>query len=282
MRKSAQTICQSNARGDAQGCAWGRITFLLIPVLLAAGLLLPAGLASADVIFFKGKGVLHGRVVEEQRDNVFIELYGGGRIGVDKSYIREILHETEVVYLLKKGDFWFSQGDFHQAEENYSKALDLDPGNSDVVRRLQQLSRGKKIRQVREMYVQAVNHMESGDYRQVVNLLDEALAICPDEEQALIRQIEHEKAKAHAKLAFFFYNRCYDDWAIEELELAEALDPSIGEIFFVYARIYHYQDKLEDAARSYRKALDLDPGNELAQNYLLQVQERAKEQRRFL
>ncbi len=256
-----------------------RLRFCFTGLLFLGTLaLFPAGVF-ADVVFLHGEGILQGRVVTESQKSIVLELLSGGRISIDSQYVKTVVHEPESQYLLKRGDFWLRQENFERAEKDYFQALEKDPDNRDVLARLESLNNGRRITESREYARRARLYLEQKSYRNAIRLYQKAVDICPDEEKGLLGQIVREKAKAHARLAFFFYNHCYDDWAMDELEQAKTLDPDLSETYFVYARIYHYQNNLEAAVQSYRRTLDLNPENQLAQNYLLQIQEEAKRRR---
>lgn len=268
MRESVPSTRKNSLRRVLSAC--------LPLLLLALSLSVPV---EADVIFLRGEGILQGRVLSEEGKTIVMELLSGGRISIDSTFVRTVVREPESQYLVKRGDFWLQQENFVRAEQDYFTALEKDPGNRDVLTRLESLNNGRRVTQARDLAHRAKTYLEGKSYRQAVNVYQKALDICPEPEKGLLVQIQKEKAKAHARLAFFFYNHCYDDWALDELDQAKALDPDLSEIYFVYARIYHYRDDFDAAAQSYRRTLDLNPENQLAQNYLLQIQEAAKRRR---
>lgn len=251
------------------------------PVLALASVavaiaLLTSGASFADILFFQSGGVLHGRIQEENNRSVIVELMGGGRIALDREIVKSTFHETEAQYLIKRGDYWLRQEEFAKAETDYFDALERDPGNEDILNRLRRIEDRKKIAEARRLVLRAQRWMEVKGHRQAIDLLQRALDVTPEVERGFRDQIRKEKAVAHARLGYFFFNRCYDEWALEELATATELDPQLGETYFVYARIYHHRNQLDDAARAYRQSLDLNPENSLAQNYLLQVEEERK------
>ena len=73
----------------------------------------------------------------------------------------------------------------------------------------------------------------------------------------------------YSRIAFFYYDHCFDEEAIKQLAKAEELNPDSAEIYYVLARIHEDDGKLALARMEYERALELDPNHTAARSRLL-------------
>ena len=106
-----------------------------------------------------------------------------------------------------------------------------------------------------------------------------ALAENPNDE--LAKQVVDEMCNTYTRIAFEYYDHCWDEGAIEELAKAEALNPESAEIYYVLGMIHQDQRQWELARQEYERALELNPNHSQARQQLLALIERQRSGRWF-
>ena len=77
-----------------------------------------------------------------------------------------------------------------------------------------------------------------------------------------------QRAEIHAELAAGYYERAQMDVALEELGIAERIDPTYPRVFNLYGLVYATIGELPKAEASFRRALELAPNDsEARQNW---------------
>lgn len=70
-----------------------------------------------------------------------------------------------------------------------------------------------------------------------------------------------QRAEVHVELAAGYYERGQVDIALEELAIAEKLDPTFQRIHNIYGLVYSMTNELPKAEASFRRALELAPND---------------------
>jgi type IV pilus assembly protein PilF len=70
-----------------------------------------------------------------------------------------------------------------------------------------------------------------------------------------------QRAEIHAELAAGYYERGQMGIALEELGIAEKLDPAYPRIYNLYGLVYTFMDELPRAEAQFRRALELAPND---------------------
>ena len=77
-----------------------------------------------------------------------------------------------------------------------------------------------------------------------------------------------QRAEIHAELAAGYYERAQMDVALEELGIAERLDPTYPRIFNLYGLVYTAMGELPRAESQFRRAIELAPNDPDARHNL--------------
>jgi type IV pilus assembly protein PilF len=88
-------------------------------------------------------------------------------------------------------------------------------------------------------------------------------------QQTRIQQQEvtpRQRAEIHTELAAGYYERGQMDVAIEELGVAQKLDPTFSRIYNIYGLVYTVMDDLPKAEANFRRALELAPDDSEARH----------------
>jgi type IV pilus assembly protein PilF len=70
---------------------------------------------------------------------------------------------------------------------------------------------------------------------------------------------QRQRAEIHTELAAGYYERAQMDIALEELSIAEKLDPSYPRVYNLYGLIYTFMNELPRAESQFKRALELAP-----------------------
>ena len=237
-----------------------------------------SSVANADLMYFHQGGVLEGKtVLDDGGDSIAFRLVGGGELVVSKEAVREVIKEEEYAFYVRSGDFWLRKGNKQKAKKQYDKALELAPENQVVLNRLHEL-RTRELRQQCEAGLESARELVRQDeYWDALREYEKLFEISPTEE--ITHQIVKEMAETHAKIAFLYYDHIYRDGALKELAEALNLDPDCSLAHYVSGRMHRDQGDLELAIQDFRKAYELDSELRIAQDYLLQTQQKLERKR---
>ena len=88
----------------------------------------------------------------------------------------------------------------------------------------------------------------------------------------LITKVSPYEPAAYANLGVIFLRRREVSPAIDALEKALALDPSLADASFLLANAYAAQNRFTDAVRAVKQGMEFDPRNPQAQRLLEQLE----------
>ena len=72
---------------------------------------------------------------------------------------------------------------------------------------------------------------------------------------------QRQRAEIHAELAAGYFERAQMEIALEELGIAEKLDPTYPRIYNLYGLVYTFMNELPRAESQFRRALELAPND---------------------
>lgn len=229
--------------------------------------------ARSDTVRLVGGQVLEGQVERDSDETLVVRLLSGARVTLDRQRIAEIERESEAETALRLGDWHMARGDETRAEAAYRNATQLDPSFAPAAERLSAMLLDRRVRQTRVLVRRAEEDLSAGRYSQALDAYTQALAQSPTEE--LTSELRGKLAYAYSRLAFDYYDHCYYEGALGELERAKQINPNVAEIYYVMGRIYHDERNPELARSNYEQALSLDPTHMKARTQLLVLQEQA-------
>ena len=138
--------------------------------------------------------------------------------------------DCKIPALLARGNQYFGKGDYDQALQDYSQAIELDPNNAIA------------------FYDRANVHSATRNYDRAIMDYGEAIRINPTYARA-------------------FNNRCFVhniegryDRAIEDCSQAIRHDPRQANFFVSRGNAYNNKGDYDHALQDYNKAIELDPG----------------------
>ena len=202
-------------------------------------------------------GTVSGRILTDLDDAVLIKTLNGDEVAISREVILRVARRTEVEFLLDKGAFLEDKGEDEQAYLEYIEILKRDPSNQAAKKRMDDITtRHQRARWERGL--SEARKLVAGErYRQALQAFQTVLAEQP--EDRLAQRIVEEMCNTYAKIAYLYYNHCYDEGAINELYKAEDLNPDNPEIYYLLGRIHETDGHLDLARQEYEKALELEP-----------------------
>lgn len=209
---------------------------------------------------------LYRQILEADADNAEA-WHGLGAIAYQKQdYDRTIecvqkaleKNDKSYIFLNTLASAYRGKGEFQQAVQTYSRALDLHPDDATLKHNFSTTWQGlfecdrdaaiEALQALGERYYQK-GHLQQAErfYRQVLSL-------------------DPQAAKAVHGLGLLAQQTGQSDRAIALIEKAIELDPNIAYFYHNLAGIYHAQNHLQQAVRYYCRAIELDPTLTVAQH----------------
>ena len=228
---------------------YGRILVLSITIVFVPGIF-------ADEVQVE-TGTVNGRIITDLNDAVLIKTLNGEEVAISRDVILRVARKTEVEYLLDRGTFLEDKGQDAEAYLEYLEILKRDPANEEARKRMEEITLRHQRARWEKGLTEARKLVASERYRQALHAFQAVLAEQP--EDRLAQQIVEEMCNTYAKIAYMYYNHCYDEGAIAELYKAEDLNPNNPEIYYLLGRIHETDGHLDLARQEYEKALELEP-----------------------
>jgi len=245
------------------------LAFLLLPALVAIT-------ASADVIYFRSGGLLHGRVIRSTTDRVDFDLLGGARYSCLKRYVDHVDHETDYDFHIKDGDYYLSKGMDEQAIRAYRLALAERRDDPTALARLDLVDFNRRMRRAEVSISIAEKFLANDDYPKALAHYETALKLSPSD--PMTRDILDGMTLIYSRIAYFYYDHLYFDQAMTNLTRAEELNsrsdklsPSCAQIYYLLGMIDEDRGDLTEAKRQLEYALQLDPHHAKARDRLSEV-----------
>ena len=220
----------------------------------------------SDVISIRG-GKLEGRILENSAIVLVVETVAGEYLVVEKTNILTTQDEPITEFYFRRGRFYEGKGEDNRALLDYLEAVNLNPNHKEARERIDAINYKRKKMQWDQGLQNAQQFISSQEYRKALSAFQDVLALQPDDQ--LARQIVRRMSDTHAKIAFTFYDHCYDEGAVQELAKAEELNPNSAEIYYVLGKIHESDRKYELARLEYERALELEPNHSSARNNLM-------------
>ncbi len=230
--------------------------------------LLAANSVQADVVR-KAKGEIEGRILENSAEVIVMETVKGEYLVLDKEMVHSITPEPEEEFYYRRGRYHESKGDHQIALIDYMEALRRSPNHMGAKGRRDAIFYERKKSLWNQNLDKAEKHLSNQNYRQALASFQQVLELSPDDD--LAQNVVKQMSDTYTRIAFLYFNHCYDEDAIVELTKAEELNPNSAEIYYVLARIHHNSRSDEQARLEYERALELDPSHNGARLHLSEL-----------
>ncbi|MDP8244729.1 MAG: tetratricopeptide repeat protein [Candidatus Hinthialibacter antarcticus] len=237
-------------------------------VLLASIFALTVCSVNADVVK-QAKGEIEGRILENSAEVIVMETVRGEYLVLQKNMVRGITPEPEEEFYYRRGRYHESKGDHQIALLDYMEVLRRTPNHMGAQGRRDAIFYERKKSLWDQNLNKAEEHLDNQDYRQALASFQQVLELNPDDD--LAQDVVKQMSDTYTRIAFLYFNHCYDEDAIVELTKAEELNPNSAEIYYVLARIHHNGRNYEQARLEYERALELDPNHNGARQHLREL-----------
>jgi tetratricopeptide (TPR) repeat protein len=246
---------------------WNVVSLVFLPAFLC---ITPVW---GDVVATKSSN-LEGRILENSSQVVILETVAGEYIVVRKDVVVTIQQEPLTEFYFRRGHFYESKGDDNRALLDYMEAVNLNAEHKEAKAHIEAIHYKRKKAQWDQNLNSAQQLISSQQFRGAIETYQKVLDMEPDDQ--LARQVVQQMSDTYAKLAFVYYDHCYDEGAIRELARAEELNPNNADIFFVLGKIHESDRKWDLARLEYERAIELDPNHSSARNNLMNLIERTR------
>ncbi|HQO36781.1 MAG TPA: tetratricopeptide repeat protein [bacterium] len=224
-------------------------------------------------------GILPCRIIEDTGSLLVVETVSGDFVGLRKSNIKEVIKGDESDFYLLRGEHYEKKAADEQAVLEYLQVLQKNPQNIEANQRIESINLRHKQKRWEEGVLSARQLIAQQEYRKALEAFQAVLAENPNDD--LAKQVVDEMCNTYTRIAFEYYDHCWDEGAIQELAKAEALNPESSEIYYVLGRIHQDQRQWELARQEYERALELNPNHQQARQQLLALIERQRTGRWF-
>ena len=224
-------------------------------------------------------GDLQCRIIEDTGSLLVVETVAGDFVGLRKSSIINVVRGSEDDFYLMRGEHFEQKEKDEQALLEYLQALKRNPANDEAGKRIDSINRRHKVQRFEEKMLTGRQLLARSQYQKALKAFQDILRDNPEDEFA--REVVNEMCLTYTKMAFHYYDHCYDEGAIRELAKAEELNPESAEIYYIMGRIHHDARKFELARQEYERALELDPNHIQARMRLLSLIEQRRSGRLF-
>ena len=228
---------------------------------------------SADQIFAQNK-VIEGRVLEDSTRVLVVETVAGEYVVVDKHTVTSIDKEAPEEFYFRRANYHLARGEDNEALRDFLEVMQRNPQHEKPRQSIDAINHQRKKDKWDQELEAASQFIATRDYRKAISAYQRVLDQQPDEPVA--NMVVQRMSDTHARMAFVFYDHCYDRGAIVELARAEELNPENAEIYFVLAKIHESDRKYELARLEYERAIELDPQHQSARDNLLQLIDRTR------
>jgi len=260
-----ETMQTGKNSNQVNQCKGGLLTGLLLCLMVSSGW--------SDIIQTRN-GDIEGRILEDSARVMIVETVAGEYVAVQKAHIQSIQKEPVADFYYRRGAFHEQKGSESLAMLDYLEALNLDPEHQMSKQRIQDIQYEKKRATWEQGIDRAHEHLANQEYRQALVAFQDVLRMNPDD--SLAQRIVQQMSDTHTRLAYLFYDHCYDQEAILELAKAEELNPDSAEIYFVLGIIHENRRMFDQARLEYERALQLNPEHSSARSQLAQLIERTR------
>ncbi len=219
-------------------------------------------------------GVLPCKILEDAGTLLVVETVPGDIVALRKSNIIRVTEGDDNDFYLMRGTHLEKKKADERAVLEYLQVLKRDPDNSEAGERIDSITRRHKRKRWEEGMLSARQLLAEQEYKKALEAFQDVLAENPDDD--LAKQIVDQMCQTYAKIAYHYYNHCYDEGAIRHLAKAEELNPQSAEIYYVLGLIHHDNHQFELARQEYERALELDPTHVQARSRLLALIERQR------
>ncbi|MBI1388085.1 MAG: tetratricopeptide repeat protein [bacterium] len=248
------------------------VTFMGIFALTGVLMLAAAPVAHADVVV-KEKSQIEGRILENSAKVIVIESIKGEYLVLDKSEIKSIQNEPEEEFYYRRGEYYLSKGDDQLALLDFMETLRRNPNHQGAQQERDAIFHQRKQEVWNQNLEKANQQIASQNYRQALASFQRVLEMDPEDQ--LAQDVVKQMSDVYTRIAFQYFNHCYEEDAIVELTKAEELNPNSAEIYYVLARIHHHARNYEQARLEYERALEINPNHTGARTHLNELVESA-------
>ncbi len=229
--------------------------------------------AWADTITTK-KITIEGRILENSARVLVVETVAGEYVVIQKKMVDTIKDEPEADFYYRRGQFYLSKGDDNRALLDFMEAVNRNENHEEARESIETIKQKQKKEIVDEGLVRAQQFLAAQEYRKALEAFQRILDLEPNDR--LAQQIVKQMSDTYTRIAFMYYDHCYDEGAILQLAKAEELNPNSAEIYYVLGKIHENSRKFELARLEYERALQLDPNHAQARNELMDLIERTR------
>ncbi len=245
---------------------------IVTTLILFAAIVLPVSAAPDQIT--TPTGVLPCKILEDADTLLVVETVPGDIVALRKSNIITITEGNDNDFYLMRGSHLEQKKSDERAILEYLQVLKRDPDNEEASERIDSITQRHKRKRWEEGMLTARQLLAEQEYRRALEAFQDVLAENPDDD--LAKQIVDQMCNTYARIAYHYYNHCYDEGAIRQLAKAEELNPQSAEIYYVLGMIHHDNRQYELARQEYERALELDPTHVQARSRLLALIERQR------
>ncbi len=217
---------------------------------------------------------LEGRILENSARVMVVETVAGEYVVIDKNRVLNFQDEPEADFYYRRGQFYLNKGDESRALLDFMEAVNWDENHQEARQAIDQIRTQQKRAKVDQGLLKAQQLIAAQEYRKALEAFQRILELQPDDQ--LAQQIVKQMSDTYTRIAFLYYDHCYDEGAIVELARAEELNPNSAEIYYVLGKIHDNARKYELARLEYERALQLNPNHAMARSQLMDLIERTR------
>ncbi len=259
---------------------YGAIIFSVVCVLALSS-------SFGDVIILKSgerkEGIVED-VPNEPESIMFINSMGGVKIARDR--LQRIEKEDRYVGHLKIGDQHLASGNFQRAVEEYEKALNLHPGDTDIearialakseIARREAEEQKRRIERIGEMVSEARKLMENDEYDQAEALLKRAEKMGPTSEQT--EEINRALADVYFRWGLYQEDRLNREEAGTLYQKSLALERDNVKVFDRLVALWEDDPtKVDQVIPVYERKIEMNPNDSVVLLKLADAYYRKKE-----
>jgi tetratricopeptide (TPR) repeat protein len=220
---------------------------------------------------------LEGRILENSAKVFVVETVAGEYVVIEKNRIVDFTDEPEADFYYRRGQFHLSKGDENRALLDFLEAVNWDSTHAKAREVIEAIQQKQKETKVNQGLLKAQQLIAAQEYRKALDAFQRILELQPDDQ--LAQEIVKQMSDTYTRIAFLYYDHCYDEGALFELARAEELNPNSAEIYYVLAKIHDNSRKYDLARQEYERALQLNPTHSMARSKLMELIERTRGRR---
>ena len=250
-----KTIMNKNIFGNYYLCSFfGKVSICAVLVILISVFSVDS---NADMLIFTKGRVLHGEIIGETKNTITVDLMIGGKLIIPASAPIEVKKEAKIDYLIKKADYLVSRKKDANAISIYLRGLEYSPNNQLIMKKIEELRSRRVSEDLEEKIAFGDKLVDEGEYRAAIAFYNSLLQ--HEASPKVTRDILRKISNTHALMAYIYYNHCFEEWAMQEINKAEEYDPNVPMIYYVLGRIHQDQQKYNLAEQDFRRSLQIDP-----------------------